>query len=202
MTEDTTAAMIVNTTSLRAALRAVLPHISTEEGAPLAITSARVIATSDGLQIIATDRFTAASATIESPSAENMTFDLSPDQIKKIMSMFRPPKDLVESAELEISLTDHGKSVVITDVCGMFPGDSMTLSGVSPVDGFPDVRRVMASMMGSPLTSNLADVNPAFLARLKAAETYGPLTMAHGDKAVWFVTEEFMCVIMVARSDA
>ena len=194
--------MIVNTSSLRVALRAVLPHVSTDEEGSLVLTSARVIANEGGVEVVATDRFTAAAATVDCPSPENLTFDLSVDQIKKVLAMFRPPKDLIESAELDIELTDDGKSVVITDVCGMFPGDSMTLSGISAEDGFPDVRRAMASMMGSPLTSNLADVNPGFLARLKAAEAYGPLTMAHGDKAVWFVTESFTCVIMVARTES
>ena len=80
----------------------------------------------------------------------------------------------------------------------MFPGDSMTLSGVAPGDSFPDVRGVVGKLTGSALTDGLADVNPSYLARLKAAEGYGPLTMAHGKNAVWFVTDEFTCVITVS----
>jgi len=192
--------MIVNTSSLRFALRAVLPHISIDDENAPTLTTARLIANKGGVEIVATDRFTAAAATVECPDPGELTIDLSIDQIKKILAMFRPPKDLVESAELEIELTDDAKSVVITDVCGMFPGDSMTLSGISPEDSYPDVRGMMTKIMGAPLTDNLADINAGFLARLKPAEVYGPLTMAHGDKSVWFVTEHFTAVIMCAAA--
>jgi hypothetical protein len=185
MTDTLTGYFTVGTVDLRRALRAVLPHVSTDETVP----NLNVVHLDRGpvnLTVTATDRFTAGHAIVsvldwgDDPTDGTMgAFDLSVEDVKKVLALFKPSKGKSDNEEdpeslLRIDLTDD--DVTVTDTSGLFPsGQSLRLPRTSAGDDYPDVERLIGKMLRAPATGAARLVsNPDFGRRFaEAGRAYG-----------------------------
>ncbi len=163
----------VETRSLRQALAAVPPHVTTSADYQK-LYRVRVVVDADALTIEATNGYTAAQAlvdVVDNGDGEIGRFDLSPGDVKKIVMLFKAGRDDID-ASLAFEVTDE--HVEITDVSGLFVGQSLSLP-TYPVDPeFPNVGEVLQAAM-----TRAAEGAPRLLAGgrslsifLKAAAAY------------------------------
>lgn len=200
----------VATHDIRAALKSVLPHHDPGDFPPLH----RVHCELDkvNLTLSATNRYTAGIAlvSVEDPSGETLSFDLSPKDVRDVLSQFqgKPGKDEDDPGEmLRIDLDD--KHARFTDCSGLFDGKSLRLLRYPDETNFPKVGRLVAGMLARPVTAEAAkrlSVQGKYVALFKAAAAaYAePLviepTGANGSLVV-SCGESFIGALMPVRHD-
>ena len=130
--------------AFRQALLSVKVHACRDDDTPdLQVVRLLPAADPDRIQVMATDRYTAAVATarIVTEDGEADPIDLAVEDVDKVLAVFKPPadKDIAAQAEIRVRLT--GTEVVFADAGGLFEGQSLTLPALE--SKLPDVRRVI-----------------------------------------------------------
>lgn len=155
MTDSLTGYFTVGIADLSRGLRAVLPHVSTDETFPT-LCAMRLDRGPVNLTLAATDSRTAALALVDvvdwgdDPSDGTLgAFDLTVEDVKKILTLFKPPKENPEEAVVRFDV--DADSVTITDTSGLFPtGQSLRLPALSPAGDFPDLYGLFGKTIREP----------------------------------------------------
>lgn len=200
----------VATHDLRAGLKAVLPHHDPGDFPPLH----RIHVEVDDVNVTlsATNRYTAGIAlvSVEDPSGDQHTFDLSPKDVRDVLSQFhgKPGKDEDDPGEL-LRIDLDSKHVRFTDCSGLFDGKALRLLRYADETNFPKVGKLVAGMLARPVTTEAAkrlSVQGRYVALFKAAaEAYGESlvlepTGANGSLVV-SCGESFIGALMPVRHD-
>jgi len=149
--------IIVGTADLRRALQAAGPHASTDTD-DTTCHRVRLAVGEHNITVSATNRYSAALAlvSIEEHDGEVIDIDLSSQDVKEILALFKSTKagtDEEIGDVLQLRTTDEHFRV--TDVSGLFPGKSLSLPRLA-VDGqFPDVAAIAFKALTRPPTLSL-----------------------------------------------
>ncbi|WP_020580167.1 hypothetical protein [Actinopolymorpha alba] len=129
----------VGTADLRAALLSVAPHADPDPEFP-PLHRVRLTADRHNVWVTATNRYTAGLAIVSTEDLDtdddNPAIDLTPGNIKEILTIHKPVKD---EPDQTLRIDVDGKHTTVTDVSGMFPGKALRLPRLSVEDGFPDI---------------------------------------------------------------
>ncbi len=197
----------VGTTDFRAALQAVRVHVCTDPDLP-AITRIRLSVDPVNVTVTATDRFTLGLAIVsvqEQPTGNDAyDVDLIPDDVAKILSIFKGGKEPGDSPEFLLRLDVTEQSVTVTDCSGLIDGRALKIPRLPTSEqGLSEVPMLLAKahFADMVLLDGGAFYGGEKLARFKvAAVQYGePLILeAHeGTRAVMVrCGESFLGMIM------
>lgn len=142
--------VVVGTHDLRAALTAVRPHLDKD---PDFETFRRVRLEVDphNVYVAATDRVSAGLAIVsvwktEDSTGDNAILDLTPEQVDKVLQIFKAPKDKGDEPTAILRLEVGDNYFTLTDVSGLpgIDGQSMTQPRTATDDAFPDVPHLIA----------------------------------------------------------
>ncbi|MFD6178092.1 MULTISPECIES: DNA translocase FtsK [unclassified Isoptericola] len=178
----------VGRASLRMALAAVLPHVSTEDELPVLQRVRLQFVDDKTVLAVALDRYTAAAAYIEVQDVlelpELATVDIEPRSAREVLAVLTPPAEKHARAQWEtqafhLVVTPH--EVTFTEEGALLDGRSLTVPRiptddvVRPGGGFPDVPRLIAATLGLPAADQLRTaLNPVLVTRwVKTANVYG-----------------------------
>lgn len=148
----------VPTPDLRAALKAVAPHASTDPEDTL-LARIRCIVTEHAVTVTATQRYTVGCATVRvlpddrTELADPLTgelilgdvgspFDLVPSTAKEVLSLF-PGKDPGSTTRIEVTRGMIG----FVDSSGMFDGKELRVPRIAVEDRWPNVHQVLADTL-------------------------------------------------------
>jgi len=177
----------VGRASLRMALAAVLPHVSTEDELPVLQRVRLQFVDDKTVLAIALDRYTAAAAHIEVHDVlelpELATVDVEPRSAREVLAVLTPPAEKHARAQWETQafhLVVTPTEVTFTEEGALLDGRSLTVPRiptddvVRPGGGFPDVPRLIAATLGLPAADQLRTaLNPVLVTRwVKTASVY------------------------------
>lgn len=118
----------VGTVDLRAALQAVRVHACTDAELP-DLTRVRLAVDPINVTVTATDRFTLGMAIVsvleQSDADDTYEVDLLPDDVTKILSIFKGGKDSGDAPELMLRLDVAEQSLTVTDCSGLIDGRAL-----------------------------------------------------------------------------
>lgn len=150
----------VATHDFRRACTAVVKHAN-----PKVETLNRVRAQIDrhNFHLTATDGWTSGLAIVSVWESENdlvpipadgVVVDLAPDQIRKILSVFKAPADKSEEPEAIIEIEIGDNYVKIADVSGLpgIDGQALELPRMETLDSYPDVAHTISRIRNLPYT--------------------------------------------------
>lgn len=191
---------------VRAGLTSVVPHVEPDPELP-ALHRVRLEVGSVNVTVTASNGFTAALAIVsveDNHDGELARFDLSPTDVKKILGLFKQHKDGAGQM-LRFDVTDL--HVKVTDISGLFDGESLTLLRIADGDSFPDIAAVIArsiSQVGAP-TDRLVTNGSLVKLFTVAASAYGrPLVIEPtGTRSGLLIScgESFLGLLMPIRLD-
>ncbi len=172
--------ILVSTNDLRAGLVSTVVHASTDTDLP-SICRVRLDIGRENITITTTDRFTAACAIVsvfalldtdreETDLAWIDVIDLAVDDVQKILSIFKAPKDKGDEPQYLLRIDADDKHVTVTDSSGMIDGRALKLPRLPADESYPNLEAIFARHHHADpvLIENLA-VGGSFLARFKAA---------------------------------
>jgi len=203
-------AFVVGTLDIRQALLSVVPHVEPDPEMSL-FHRVRVGVGPVNVTVSATEGHTAAHAIVSLVDNEDgefdVTFDLSPLDVKEILTLFKVAKadeGLGDTLRLNVD-KDH---VTITDVSGLFPGKALVLPRQADQDTYPDVPLMIACHMNAQfigVDDRLVVTGPRLKAFALAAAAYGePLVLEPTGLSAAFVVhcgESFVGLLMPIRQD-
>jgi len=147
--------LTVATDDLRQALRSVAPHADPDPDFP-PLHRVRLEVGPVNLTVSATNRYTVGHALVsveDNHDGELASFDLSPQDVKEILALFKGKAGEGEQPDdtLRIDVTD--KHVTVTDVSGLFPGKSLSLPRYPDESNFPSVSKLIADTLTKDATA-------------------------------------------------
>lgn len=183
----------VSTHDLRRACTAVVPHAH-----PKAESLRRVRFTIDrhNVTLTATDGWTSGLAIASVWESEHdivpipdtgVLVDLEPEQIRKILSVFKAPKDKADEPEARLQIEVGDNYVKISDVSGLpgIDGQSLELPRMETLESFADVAHTISRIRCLPYTElDTVHLSSRVIAAFSAAaNTYSePITItAHAE---------------------
>ncbi len=171
-TEPFLTTVTVGTNDLRHALVSVARHAS----AIPEITSIhriRLEITRAWVYVIATDRFSAALARVSvvAPDSPNIgRIDLTPENVKEIIAVFKPGKEKDDEPEWLTQIETDDTHVVLTDVSGMIDGKSIAFVRTPVDDGFPSIDiSISRALAGEPVWLENVHVDGSRIALFESA---------------------------------
>lgn len=194
----------VDTGDLTRAIRAVVPHVETNENFDR-LQRVRFSVAGPNLHVHATQRYTAAVAlvsVVDHHTGEAGQFDLTPGDARELTRMFKPDKNAIDGEDLlQLDWTDE--QVTVTDTAGLFAGKAATWP-MSVDDTYPDVEAVVGHAVHNSSydveAGEFITAGPFLKAFTVAADVYGaPLVvMRRGPKnALVACGDSFLGVINV-----
>ncbi|OZF25201.1 hypothetical protein CH296_27970 [Rhodococcus sp. 14-2496-1d] len=166
----------VGTADLRAALSSVVVHAGNDEHLPT-YTRVRMIVDPINLTVIATDRFSMAMAIVsiwEQVEPGFATIDVLPEDVKKILSIFKAGKEKADSdaPEFQVRFEADDEFVTVVDCAGFVDGRSYKIPRLPTDEQFLDVPRMVSrSHHAAPVLLEDMAVNGPLLARFAVAAT-------------------------------
>ncbi|WP_280317253.1 hypothetical protein [Nocardia wallacei] len=180
-----TTTLVVGTADLRQALTAVRVHACTDKEQP-ELHRIRLLVHPQNVAVVATDRFTMALAIAsvwEDHGIAPCTVDLLPDDVTKILAIFKAGKESGgDDPEFKLRLDIHEQALEITDCSGLIDGRALRVPRI-PADGGDTLAGAPGMIAGAHTgaISMLADmtVNGDSLARFKVAANayHAPVTI-------------------------
>lgn len=168
----------VPTGALRRALLSVIAHVPTEDTEDHLRNRICVYVQPEYLALTATGGQTAAVARVEineNRSGEIGVFHLHPGDVKKILQLFNPPTKELSSHVLRIEREE--KHLIVSDVGGLFPGESLQLNSFALDPEFPNIPAAISAVraLGQSHPDRHRVVVPGYrIARFQAAaKQYG-----------------------------
>src|SRR5215831_4378320 len=148
----------VGTADLRRALKAVAPHA--ESSPEVAITHRlRFDVGADHVTVTATQRYTIGHALIWTLDFDGETgvFDLSPQDVKEILTLFHGKKDRGDEPDYTVRIRVDQERVTITDVSGLFDGKALHLPRYPTDENYPDAMALIKESLlaGATATERL-----------------------------------------------
>ena len=141
-------AVVVSTHDLRAALTAVKPHVTAHKDIEK-FRRVRLEISSENITVGAMDGYSAGLALVsiwEDEDRDECILDLTPEQVDKILHIFKAPKDKGDepSAILRIEVGDN--YVEITDVSGLpgIDGQSLRQNRSATDPSYPDIPNLIS----------------------------------------------------------
>ena len=197
--------LVVDLADLRAALQAVIAHVSRDKDDPL-LRRVRLTPFGVNVEVAATDRSTIGLALVsllESDGGGDV-LDLHPDEVTQVLTVF-PSPGRGEETQLQISTTDS--EVTFTDVGGLLDGNSLTLARMTPAETFPNLRGMFVGRLDGSDVTGEAWFQSEHLKRFAAAQrAYGrPLVVDRVPEParVWRIScgESFLGLLTQVRAD-
>ncbi|WP_033189315.1 DNA translocase FtsK [Rhodococcoides fascians] len=199
----------VGTNDLRHALVSVARHASAIPEIS-SIYRIRLQITRDQVYVIATDRFSAALArvTVIAPGEPNVgTIDLTPENVKEVIAVFKPGKEKDDEPEWLTQIETDDTHVILTDVSGMIDGKSIAFVRTPVDDGFPSIDiSISRALAGEPVWLENVHVDGSRIALFESASRQynRPLTIearSGTDGLVISCGRSFLGLCMPNRSD-
>jgi Ftsk gamma domain len=199
------AKFVVSTTDFRRLLKTVLPHAHTKPDIP-ALNRVRLILDGSKLTVVATCAFTVALACASVGNEygdDALTFDLSPDDVKRILSFHTETSEVDGQQQLTVAVDDT--YVTITDTSGLIDGESTQLMRYATEDNYPDIPGMIGKHLGlAPTGAERLITNSGFLRRftVSAAAIGMPLVFRpSGPRGVLLVAcgEDFLGLLQPVR---
>jgi hypothetical protein len=196
----------VVTHDLRKALQAVAPHADPDADFP-PLHRVRIEAGQVNATVTATNRYTAGHAliSIEDPDDEVWHVDLSPTDVKEILTLFKSKGEDEGDDTLTLKVTEQHTR--ITDSSGLFEGKSLQLPRYPDETNFVNVRALLATSLLKPPhgTPRLVADGAKVSLFNAAAKAYGhPLVIEPtGENTVLVIScgESFLGLLMPMRQD-
>jgi len=135
----------VNTEDFRKALKAVAPHSSSDLDLPT-FNRVRLAVGADEVTVSASQGYTIGRAVVEvvdNHDGQIETVDLTPQDAKEILALFKPGRDLEGSSTLRLDVTDGHFEV--TDTGGLFDGKALSLPRTPTDPNFPDLSKLLVA---------------------------------------------------------
>ncbi|WP_280454140.1 DNA translocase FtsK [Nocardia brasiliensis] len=212
MSTSIATSITVGTADLRQALTAVGVHACTEDEMP-SLHRLRLAVDSENVTVTATDRFTAGLAVVSiwhGKDLERCAVDLLPEDVKRILTIFKAGKDSggADEPDYMLRLDIEPEHLTVTDCSGMFDGRALKVPRLPADSGaLCVIPKLIADQHDSGPTL-LADMIVAgeLLARFKAAaNAYGaPIEIeAHSASRGLLMCcgESFLGLLMPQRRD-
>lgn len=199
----------VGTEDFRLALRSVAPHADPDPEFPQ-LHRIRLSVGPQNLAVSATNRYTLGHAIVSiwgNDYGDLADFDLSPSDVKEILTLFRTTKaagDEQPDDTLLIEVDD--RHTTVTDMSGLFPGKSLRLPKYPTEENFPNIEKLIRATIDreTQATERLI-TNGRFLGLFaKAAVAYGePLVMDPSGGAAILITcgESFVGMLVPVKGD-
>ena len=170
--------IVVGTADLRRALTAVGPHASTVKE-DTTKHRVRLSVGAENLTVSATNGYSAGIAlvSIEEPDGELVDVDLSPQEVKEILALFKsgnPGTDEEVGDTLQLDIT--ADKFRVTDISGLFPGKLLELPRFAVDPNFPNLSRVALKILtktGQKSVELLLTTGSLVALFKAAASTYG-----------------------------
>lgn len=166
----------VGTADLRAALSSVVVHAGNDEHLPT-YTRVRLLVDPVNLWVMATDRFSMGQAIVsiwEQVEPGLATIDVLPEDVKKILSIFKAGKEKADSdaPEFQVRIEADDEFVTLIDCAGFVDGRSYKIPRLPHDEQFLDIPRLISRSHHAPpvMLENMA-VNGTDLARFAVAAT-------------------------------
>lgn len=202
----------VDTKDLRAGLIAIAPHICHDPELPT-ICRVRMTVEEHVVTFSATDRFTMGLALVSVIAHEPDPFlgrqfgavDLPPEDVGKIMNLFKVGRDKHAQYLVEFDCTDTER-VTVSDVSGMVAGDTLEMPRMPLDDMMPNLRQSFANWLSrdSAVLEDMS-VGGQLLARFKTAATAyeEPLILRRPERAPILIEcgESFLGALAGMRFD-
>lgn len=198
----------LGTVDLRQALLSVAPHADQDADFP-PLHRVRVDVAAVNATVTATNRYTAGHALVsvedDDGTGELWHVDLSPTDVKEILTVFKTKGDNEPDDKLRLDVDD--KHTRITDAAGMFDGKSLSLPRYPDETNFPDVPKLIAAALGSPPHGSarlVADGAKVALFNAAAKAYDAPLVIEPtGENSVLVIScgESFLGLLMPMRQD-
>lgn len=145
----------VGTADLRNALLSVAPHAG-DDDAPL-IHRIRLTVDDHNMWVTATNRYTAAMAIVTTEDwddNEDRDIDLSPTDVKEILSLFKTSGGTTDDQPDDtLRIEADAEHTGITDVSGLFPGKSLRLPRYPTDDNYPNIPNFIYDQLNLPSSS-------------------------------------------------
>lgn len=175
MTVSLTAQVTVATGDMRDALRAVVPHAEPNKTGDNAVEHRlRLVLDAEHVNVLAANGTTAALAivSIEEDSRRErfavddgpLIIDITPRQARLVLHQFKAKATDPDGVDQQLALRvlGDGEGLELTDVSGLFAGESIRFPGVGVSDEFPDVAGLITRAVANanqptppkPLTSD------------------------------------------------
>ena len=198
----------VGTADLRRALKAVVPHAEPSNEVPTT-HRVRVDVGPDHVTVSATQRYTIGHAVVWTLDFDGQTgmFDLSPQDVKEILTLFHGKKDKGDEPDYTVRIRVDAERVTITDVSGLFDGKALHLPRYPTDENYPNVVRIIqASLLRGREAADRLITSGKLHGLFGAASTaYGmPLVWdPAGEKGTLLVTcgKDFLGMLMPIRPD-
>lgn len=209
--------VLLDTADLRAALTAVVQHISPHKDDHPALLGVRVLIdpTTHHVYLMATDRYTMALARVSIwedlagyGPAGVVEFDLSKDDVGDVLRIFRPAgKDLREErVRLRV---DTPLTLTLTDASGLFDMPDQDRKLALPVqcaEHFPDVRRILAKQVRTAMAllaeSRDSAGSPVIAAGATLTARFAAAGKAYGEPLYHLQSAEARAAILYRVGDA
>lgn len=161
----------VDLRDLRAALLSVLPHVPSAKDEPR-LARVRLTPFAHTCEVTATDRYSAALALVSIVDwfdEDASVIDMSELDVKKALAVFKAPG---KGEDVRVRILTTQTELTLTDVSGLFAGESLTLQRVASSDDlFPNIRSLFAGRLDQgEATGAPAWVNSALLVRYAIAQ--------------------------------
>lgn len=181
----------VSTHDLRRACTAVVPHAHPKAEQ---LRRVRVEIDEQNLTLTATDGWTSGLAiasvweTVDDPAGpDGELVDLAPDQVRKILSVFKAPADKNDEPEAMLQIETGDNYIKIADVSGLpgIDGQALELPRMETLDSFPDVAHTISRIRSLPHGElDTVNLTPHVVAAFTAAKAYGePIQITAHDES-------------------
>ena len=142
--------VVVGTHDLRAALTAVVPHAEKNPDFET-FRRVRLEIGPENITVAATDRISAGLAIVsvwetEDSTSSDTILDITPEQVDKILRIFKAPKDKGDEPSAILRLEVGDNYFTVTDVSGLpgIDGQSMTQPRTATDDSYPDIPHLIS----------------------------------------------------------
>lgn len=168
----------VGTADLRAALSSVVVHAGNDEHLPT-YTRVRLLVDPVNLWVMATDRFSMGQAIVsiwEQVEPGLATIDVLPEDVKKILSIFKAGKEKADSdaPEFQVRIEADDEFVTLVDCAGFVDGRSYKIPRLPTDEQFLEIPKMISRAHHSApvLIEELAVDGPRFARFAVAASAY------------------------------
>jgi hypothetical protein len=198
----------VGTADLRRALKAVAPHADPSPETPMT-HRLRVDVGADHVTVSATQRYTIGHAVVWTLDFDGEVgcFDLTPQDVKEILTLFHGKKDRGDEPDYTIRVTVDAERVTFTDISGLFEGKALHLPRTPTDDNYPNVvKTIQGALLAGPQATHRLITSGKLHGLFGAASSAYEMPLVWdpaGEQGAMLVTcgKDFIGMLMPIRPD-